>query len=109
MTDDQRQRWRDALAAAARSKHGDRGRRYRQRRTGLAGVCGAGRIRVRVILPDVVDGQGASDTARLRDLGQPGSPRAHQRGAATLKPHGAVADTATVGLLIYQHWSLGHA
>ena len=67
MTDDQRQQWKDALAAAARSKHGDRGRRYRQRRTGLAGVGGAGRIRVRVILPDtaadVSSGQVTTDTA----------------------------------------------
>ncbi len=48
MTDDQRQEWQQAIAAAARNKLGDRdrGRRYRQRRTGLAKVSGAGMVRI---------------------------------------------------------------
>jgi hypothetical protein len=46
VNEQQRQQWKDAIAAAARSKHGDRGRRRRQRRTGLASVRQAGLIRV---------------------------------------------------------------
>ena len=67
MTDDQRQEWHEALAEVARSKHGDRSRRYRQQRTGLAAVSGPGRIRVRIAPPD--DGGGEGD-----DTGQTSAP-----------------------------------
>ena len=46
MTADQIAQWKRALAELGRNSHGDRGRRYRQRRTGLGAVDGPGLIRV---------------------------------------------------------------
>ncbi len=46
MNEEQRQAWKDALAAKHKQNRGDRGRRYRGRRTGLAALDGAGRIRI---------------------------------------------------------------
>jgi hypothetical protein len=64
VSEQQRQQWRKAIAANGKQKRG--GRRYRQRRTGLGGISGAGRVRIRVVLPDVVGGQGddAEDTEK---------------------------------------------
>lgn len=45
MTEDQRQRWRDALAARGRRGRGTPARRYRQR-AGLARLDGPGRVRI---------------------------------------------------------------